>query len=51
MENLPKSEYRGFEYCWDYDDVDKEMIYWFYYNEEWKYFKTEIEFKSFIDGL
>jgi hypothetical protein len=51
MENLPKSEYKGFEYRWDFDDVDKEIRIWFYYKDEWKYFKIELEFKNFIDGL
>ena len=51
MVNLPKSEYNGFEYSWDFDDVDKEIRVWFYYNYDWKYYKTELDFKNFIDSL
>lgn len=50
MEYLPKGEYKGFEYRWDYDDVDKQIRIWFYHNDEWKFFKSELDFKSFIDN-
>ena len=54
MENQvegPLGRYKGFEYRWDFDDVDKEIRVWFYYNDDWKYFKTELDFKNFVDSL
>lgn len=52
---MEKAEYKGFEYNWDYDEIDKEIRVWFYYNSDpcraycWKYFETESNFKTFID--
>ena len=48
---LPKGEYKGFVYSYDYDDVDCVFVVYFYYINTWKYFKSELLFRDFIDGL
>ena len=49
--NYPKDKYKGYVYSWSYDEIDKENRCWFYFDEEWKYFKNELKLKNFIDKL
>ena len=48
---LSKYHYKGYEYYWDYDDVDNIEKYWYINDYEWLCFKTELMFKEFIDKL
>lgn len=48
MEHLPKGTYKTFIYYWTYDEIDAEIKYYFY-EDVLIYFKSESEFKKYID--